>query len=83
MYIENQPVLHVIDEATRFGAARWLRNVSAQHTWDMLRHCWIDDYVGPPDMITHDAGSNFASKEFRQNARNMAININKVPVEAH
>ncbi len=32
MYIENNPVLHVIDEATRFQAARWLQNISAKHT---------------------------------------------------
>lgn len=49
----------------------------------MLRNCWIDVYIGPPDVITHDAGSNFASKEFRQNAQSMAIRTNEVPVEAH
>ncbi|KHJ34330.1 hypothetical protein EV44_g3567 [Erysiphe necator] len=42
MYIEGNPVLHVIDEATRFGAAGWLKNISTQHTLDMLRNCWID-----------------------------------------
>jgi len=39
MYINGSPVLHVIDEATRFQAARWLQNISAKHTWDMLRAC--------------------------------------------
>jgi hypothetical protein len=32
MYIENNLILHVIDEATRFQAARWLQNISAKHT---------------------------------------------------
>jgi len=32
MYIDNQPLLHVVDEATRFQAARWLKNVSAKAT---------------------------------------------------
>ena len=49
----------------------------------MLRNCWIDVYIGLPDVIIHDAGSNFASKEFRQNAQSMAIRTNEVPVEAH
>ena len=64
MYIDNSPILHVVDEATRFQAARWLSNVSAKHTWDTLRLCWIDVYLGPPDYIHHDAGKNFVSKEF-------------------
>jgi hypothetical protein len=83
MYIEGQPVLHVVDEATRFQAARWLRNMSAQHAWDTLRACWIDVYVGPPDEIVHDAGTNFDAAEFRQYAASMTIGINQVPVEAH
>ena len=83
MYIDGSPILHVIDEATRFQAARWLNNISAKHTWDVLRLCWIDTYVGPPDYIVHDAGTNFVSKEFRQFAHSMSITTKSVPVEAH
>jgi hypothetical protein len=83
MYIDGQPVLHVIDEATRFQAARWLKDISAKHTWDILRLCWIDTYIGPPELITHDAGKNFISREFRQYAQSMAISTKSVPVEAH
>ena len=83
VYIDHKPVLHVIDEATRYQAARWLKDISAKHTWDALRMCWIDTYIGPPDRITHDAGKNFVSNEFRQHARAMAITTKSVPVEAH
>ena len=83
MYIDNSPILHVVDEATRFQAARWLSNISAKHTWDTLRLCWIDVYLGPPDYILHDAGKNFVSKEFRQLATSMAITTKSVPVEAY
>lgn len=83
MYIENQPILHVVDSTTRFGAARWLKSMSAQDTWDALRCCWIDVYIGPPDVIAHDAGKNFASKEFRQHASSMSITTKEVPVESH
>jgi hypothetical protein len=83
MYIDGDPVLHIVDEATRFQAARWLRNLSAKHTWEVLRHCWIDTYTGPPDYIFHDAGKNFASKEFRQHATSIATVTKSVPVEAH
>ncbi|KAM4061780.1 GAG-pre-integrase domain-containing protein [Hirsutella rhossiliensis] len=30
-------------------------------TWEALRALWIDTYLGPPDTIKHDAGTNFAS----------------------
>jgi hypothetical protein len=83
MYIEGNPLLHIIDEATRFQAARWLRSLSAKHTWDALRECWIDTYLGPPDHIVHDAGTNFTSKEFQQLAKTMSITTRSVPVEAH
>ncbi len=28
---ENKPVLHLVDEATRFQADRWLKDISARH----------------------------------------------------
>jgi Reverse transcriptase (RNA-dependent DNA polymerase) len=82
MYINNSPILHVVDEATRFQATRWLDNMSAQHTWDMLRACWIDTYLGPPDLIVHDAGTNFTAQEFKQNAHILHIRTKAVPTEA-
>ena len=39
--------------------------------------------MGPPDLITTDAGKNFISKEFKYNANLMGIRIKTVPVEAH
>lgn len=83
MYIDNIPILHVVDEATRYQAARWLQNVTAKHTWDTLRLCWIDVYLGPPDYIHHNAGKNFVSREFCQLATSLGTTTRSVPVEAH
>lgn len=83
MYIDNSPILHIVDESTRFQAARWLTNITAKHTWETLRMCWIDVYIGPPDYIHHDAGKNFVSREFRQLASSMGTTTRSVPVEAH
>jgi hypothetical protein len=83
MFISGEPVLHAIDEATSFGAARFLKDGLADTVWNTLRTCWIDTYLGPPDQIVHDAGTNFASAEFRANARTMGVSIKEVPVEAH
>ncbi|CCD52037.1 similar to putative integrase [Botrytis cinerea T4] len=83
MYIDTSPILHVIDEGTRFQAAQWLTNISAKHTFDTLRKCWMDTYTGPPDYIIHDAGKNFVSKEFIQYAATMSTKTKSVPIEAH
>jgi hypothetical protein len=52
-------------------------------TWDTLRACWIDTYLGPPNIIIYNAGKNFASTEFRQLANSMAIEIKEVLIKAH
>ncbi|EGY23394.1 uncharacterized protein VDAG_04832 [Verticillium dahliae VdLs.17] len=84
MYLEgNKPVLHVVDSATSFNAARFLKDISAKQTWDTLRLCWIDVYQGPPDWIVTDAGKNFHSAVFKQSARSMAISVKEMPIEAH
>jgi hypothetical protein len=83
MYISGSPLLHVVDEGTRFQAGRWLQDISAKHTWEVLRMCWIDTYLGPPDLIASDAGKNFISKEFKHYASTMGICTKAVPVEAH
>ncbi len=62
MYIDGHPILHIVDKATMFQAARCLKNISARHTWKTLRLSWIDVYIRPPDLIAHDAGTNFVSK---------------------
>ena len=83
LYIQSKPILHVVDEGTRYQTGRWLRNIGAKHTWDTLRECWIDTYLGPPEQITADIGSNFKSQEFKQYASVTGTNIKIVPVEAH
>ena len=82
-YINGKPVLHVVDEATRYQAGRWLNSISAKTVWEMLRACWIDTYLGPPDVITTDAGTNFDSNEFAQIAVNVGTKVKIVLVEAH
>ncbi|KAI0993172.1 hypothetical protein K3495_g15012, partial [Podosphaera aphanis] len=83
MYLDSKPVLHVVDSATSFQAAQFLTTMSAKETWQTLRLLWIDTYQGPPDVITHDAGTNFSSVEFRNEARILGITCREVPVEAH
>jgi hypothetical protein len=48
MYIKGKPVIHAIDEATSFQAARFLHNMTAKATWDTIRAMWIDTYMLDP-----------------------------------
>ncbi|KHJ32171.1 hypothetical protein EV44_g3834 [Erysiphe necator] len=82
LYIDGDPVLHVVDESTSFQAAKWLPNLSVSHTWDMLRMYWIDIYTGPPETLIHYTGTAFDSAEFRQSATALGIEIKQDPVEA-
>ena len=83
MYIEGKPILHLVDEATRFQAGQWLKNISAAHVWDQLRLCWIDIYLGHPDFVTADAGKQFMAREFKQYIAKMGIIVKNTQVEAH
>ena len=45
--------------------------------------CWINIYLGPLDLVTHNAGKNFISKEFKQYISTIGINIKGVLVKAY
>jgi hypothetical protein len=81
MYLDGDPILHVVDEATHFAAASYLRNVSARETWRALTRCWSHVYMGPPDYLRVDQGTNFISKEFQSLANAAEIAIIEAPVE--
>lgn len=81
--LKGHKALHVIDVATSFQAATFVRSMSAQDTWNALCRCWIYVYQGPPDIVSHDPGTNFASEEFRNNARIVGISCKEMPIEAH
>lgn len=80
-YVNKKPVLHVVDEATRYQAARWLSNVTAESVWRAMRLCWIDVYLGPPDIVMHDAGKQFVARVFQTNAELLHIETRDVPIE--
>lgn len=83
MYIGGNSILYVVDKATRFQVASWLSNVSTKHTLETLRLCWIDVYIGSPDLIIHDTSSNFVRKEFCQYIISITIATKTVLIETH
>uniref|UniRef100_A0A8H7N3T3 Integrase catalytic domain-containing protein n=1 Tax=Bionectria ochroleuca TaxID=29856 RepID=A0A8H7N3T3_BIOOC len=84
MYLlDREPVLHVVCAATAFQNATFLENISADTVWEALKRIWLDTYLGPPDRIVHDVGTQFASDRFHVNARIMGSECKQIPIEAH
>jgi hypothetical protein len=44
---------------------------------------WIDSYLGPPNWLVYNAGTNFTSIELRNEARLMGITCKQVLIEAY
>ena len=59
MYLEGKPVLHIVDEGTRFSAARFVSDVSTMTIWKTILTCSATIYTGLPRKILVDQGSQF------------------------
>ena len=51
MYIENRPVLHIVDSATHFSAACFLPDMSVKIVWSTIVECWASIYTRLPNRI--------------------------------
>ncbi|KAK6581556.1 hypothetical protein PZA11_006247 [Diplocarpon coronariae] len=77
----------MVDEATGFGAARFLQKGTGAHSADAvfqaLKLAWLDTYIRPPDFVVYDYSTNFNSAEFRSSLRSIGTTLKLVPIEAH
>lgn len=62
----------------QLGVIQYSKNI-----WDIHRNYWIDVNIVPPDIITHDTGRNFKSKEFQQLTKDMRSTTNEAPIGTH
>lgn len=84
MYIEQSPVIHKVDEATRFSAARFLHNVYTMAIWDSILRCWATNYSGTPNRILVDQGSALIKSElFVSLATRSHVDVQSTGTEAH
>eukprot|EP00171_Calliarthron_tuberculosum_P022824 IDg22824t1 len=56
--------------------------VTAEDVWRALRLCWIDVYLGPPNVLAHDAGKNLVARAFQRHSALMTIDTKPIPVES-
>jgi hypothetical protein len=78
-------LVHVIDHATRLNGARFtpsLKNPSAPEIWNATKLCWIDIYLGPPDILQVDHGRNFNAAFIQTACAMNGIEFQSIPTEA-
>ena len=80
---KSRAILHVIDVATHYQAAVFLERQDAASVWNALLSCWSRLYVGDPDVIVTDQGSNFNSQQFQSICDYHGIELRKTPTEQH
>lgn len=84
MYIDSSPVLHIVDEGTRFAVARFLPDMSTKTVWDTLLSCWASIYTGLPNRILVDQGTNLGKSEpFFSLAARANVEVQSTGTEAH
>ena len=81
MWIQGKHVLHVVDKATHFMAARFIPDDSTETIWRTFLQMWVLVYLGPPDNLRHDQGTQFVSPKLQAMAAEAGISCRPVGVE--
>ncbi len=83
MWIDGDPVLHIIDRGTRYSVAKFMANQTAEHTWDIIVEFWISVFTGFPEIISHDQGKTYTADYFQHTCSQLGITTKETPVESH
>lgn len=83
MWLEGQPVLHVVDLHTHFSSAIFLQGKTTAAVWKAFLICWASMYPGYPDKFRVDQDSIFKSKEWHQLSADAGIEIQMSGIESH
>ncbi|CDF36525.1 unnamed protein product [Chondrus crispus] len=65
MYLDNTPVLHVVDKETKFSAAAFLGKETAEATWNTFMNIWVCVYIGFPDATATDQQPQFKLERWK------------------
>ena len=81
-YLYAHPILHLVGEAARFSAARFLANTTTHSVWDAIVMCWHSIYTGLPNTMMVDEGSQFR-KVFAELGNIYDVNVENRGIESH
>ena len=59
VYIDGQPVLYKVDEATRFPEDPFVSPMTTESVWETILKLWATVYTGIPNKLVFDEGSQF------------------------
>jgi transposase InsO family protein len=82
-----RPVLHITDKDTKYGAQRFVhcssKNPTAAQLWDIFVQAWAWVYIGMPDVVTTDRGTQFTSRDFELALSYQGVKQQYTGVESH
>ena len=80
MWIQEKHVLHVVDRATNFQAARFIPDDSTMTIRRTCMQMWVLVYLGPPDSLRPDQGTQLVSPKLQDMAAEARISYRSVGV---
>ncbi len=81
MYIQGRTVRHSVDRSTHFQAARFLHEISTEIIWKTYTEMWSLIYLGAPDNLRHDKGTEFIAPRLQAMAAEAGITCRPIEVE--
>ena len=82
MYMDGKSVLHLVGDATRFSAARFLSKVSIEAIWEGILTCRATAYADLPHKLMVDQDSQF-QKTFAELAKLHEVKIGQTRIQSH
>jgi hypothetical protein len=83
VWLDGESALHVVDTATRFGAAVFIEGQDVESIWAALLECWVLVYTGYPRKVRTDAGSVFTSDKWLELHETNGIVLQTSGIESH
>lgn len=81
-FINQKPVLHLIDTFSRFSACCFLRNKSAEAVVEAIFRIWISVIGRPTRSFFTDNGTEFNNETVRDMARMLEVGVKFTPIES-
>ncbi len=82
-WIDQKPILHVIDRETRYSAAKYMKFMSAEHSWDSIIEFRITFFTVFPPIIAAGRQSFIRSKWFETTCYQLGIYAKIAATENH
>lgn len=83
LWLEDVPILHIVDTHANFQSATVLRSKKPIDIWFTFIECWATLYVGYPNVIRLDQEANFSSSLFKSLVAQTGIELRFLGTEPH